>query len=224
MRANPDVFVAGSSGDLWERCYFLMDFEKLIVSLYREPSFVGKLLDKLTDFNIATIDELSRFPIDAVIVSDDYGHQGGLFMSPKHWRKFIKPRLKRIFGFAKSKGLFTMLHSDGNILEIIPDLIEIGLDVLHPIQPEAMDVYHIKNKFGKDLCLWGGIGTQRLLNMGTPRSIQREVRKANKTLGKGGGYILAPSINLQRDCPLENILTLIQLARGKNRQSIHIDT
>lgn len=207
------IFVGGVAGDLWERGYFLIDFGKLLSSLYLRPAFVSDLLDRLTEYNLATLQELSRFRVDAAYVSDDYGHQRGLFMHPKHWRRFIKPRLKQIFDFAKDKELFTMLHSDGNILEIVPDLIEIGLDVLHPVQPEAMDVYHVKRKFGGQLCIWGGIGTQHLLNRGTPSEVQAEARRAKRVLGRNGGYILAPAINLQKDCPLENTLALIEAAQ-----------
>lgn len=215
LAAKPDVFAAGVPGDLWERAYFLLDFNELLSALHWHPRFVEELLERLTEYDLATFEELAKYPIDAVFMSDDYGHQRGLYIRPEHWRRFIKPRLGRILAAAKERGLFTILHSDGNIVEIIPDLIEIGLDVLHPVQPEAMDVHAIKREFGRELTLWGGIGTQHFLNRASPQEIREEVDRAKEVLGQGGGYILAPSINLQRDVPLENILALIEAARER---------
>jgi len=214
LEAKPEVFAVGVVGDLWERCYFMMEFMKLIRALFTAPNFVEELLDRLTEYNLATLEELSRFPIDAIFISDDYGYQHGLQMSLSHWQRFIKPRLKRIFECAKSRGLFTFLHSDGDITLILPDLIEIGLDVLNPVQPEAMDPYEVKRRFGNKLCLWGAIGTQRLLNHGRAEDVRKEVERAKRELAEDGGYILGPAINLQTDCPPENVLTLIETARS----------
>ncbi len=217
FEAKPDVFTVGDVGDLWERCYFMMEYPALIKALFTAPEFVEELLDRITEYDLATMDELSRFPIDGILLSDDYGHQHGMQMSLAHWRRFIKPRLKRIFERAKRHGLYTFLHSDGDITAILPDLIEIGLDVINPVQPEAMDPYQVKKQFGDNLCIWGAIGTQRLLNRGRPDDIRREIRRAKRELGQGGGYILGPAINLQRDCPLENVLAFIDEARSSPR-------
>ena len=108
-------------------------------------------------------------------------------MSPRDWQHFIRPRLKRIFEEARSLGLKTMLHSCGNIRKIIPDLIETGLDILHPIQPEAMDIFELKRTFGADLTFQGGVRTQDLLPYGSPEEVRREVRRTVDGMVKGGG-------------------------------------
>jgi len=218
LKAKPDVFSLGWVGELWERCYFIMEFSKLVKALFTNQDFVEELLDQLTEYNLATLEELSRFQLDGILLSDDYGHQKGLQINPNHWRKFIKPRLKKIFDRAKRCGFYTFLHSDGDITAIIPDLIEIGLDVINPVQPEAMNPYEIKKNFGSKLCLWGALGTQQLLNYGTPADIEREVERAKKILGYGGGYILGPAINLQKDIPPQNIITLIEQAKKPLRK------
>jgi len=133
-------------------------------------------------------------------------------MSPDHWREFIKPRLATLFARVKAEGLFTFLHSCGNVSEIIPDLIEIGLDVLHPIQPEAVDIALLKAEYGDKLAFYGGISTQRTLPHGTPEEVAAAVRQTVDVMSKGGGYILAPGITLQHDVPLENILAFILAA------------
>ena len=152
--------------------------------------------------------------MDGIFLSDDYGHQQSLLMSPYHWQEFIKPRLRELFAKIKDAGLFTFLHSCGNVSEIVPDLIQVGLDVLHPVQPEAMDIASLKTEYGDKLAFYGGISTQKTLPRGTPEEVEDEVRQTAQFMAEGGGYILAPGITLQHDIPLENILAFIKAARN----------
>ena len=215
LKEKRGVFVLAWVGDFWERATFICPLEELLTALYLRPLFVEELLDKIASYNLATAKELISYGVDGLCLSDDYGTQKALLISPRQWRHFIKPHLARLFSFAHKHHLFTLLHSDGKIREIIPDLIEIGLDVLNPVQPECMDPYEIKRELGKKLCLWGAIGTQQLLNKATVPQIKREVKRAKDILGKDGGYIVGPAITIQKDCPLENILTLIEVAKEK---------
>lgn len=208
-----DMFIAGVAGDLWERATFMRPLGELLTDLYEHPSFVHELLDRICEYDLRTLERLMELPLDAVFVSDDYGNQRQLMMSPAQWREFVAPRLARIFELARSGGLKTMLHSCGCVREIIPDLIALGLDVLHPIQPEALDVFALKREFGRDLTLWGGISTQHTLPHGTPEEVRAEVREKTTRLGADGGYILEPGITLQEDVPLANVLALIDAAR-----------
>ncbi|HUS80039.1 MAG TPA: uroporphyrinogen decarboxylase family protein [Armatimonadota bacterium] len=214
---HPDMFVAGLAGDLWERATFMRPLGELLVDLYDHPRFVHELLDRICDYDLATLARLMELPLDGVFISDDYGNQRQLAMSPGHWREFVRPRLARILDLAHSRGLVTMLHSCGCVREIVPDLIEIGLDVLHPIQPEALDVFDLKREYGRDLALWGGISTQHTLPRGTPEDVRAEVREKAWRLGEGGGYILEPGITIQEDVPIENVLALINEAREYQR-------
>ncbi len=264
------MFVAAVAGDLWERATFMRPLGELLVDLYERPAFVHDLLDRICEFDLAVLARLVELPVDGVFLSDDYGNQRQLMMSPAQWREFVAPRLGRILNLARGRGLVvpcgeprtnnldrrgrpsyealpekvrgnhvvvrapspahavgsrlqyanfrhqalvTMLHSCGNVREIVPDLIEMGLDVLHPIQPEAMDVYDLKREFGRDLTLWGGISTQHTRPHGTPEEGRAEVREKRERLGAGGGYILEPGITIQEDVPLANVLALIEAAR-----------
>ncbi len=150
---------------------------------------------------------------DCIAVSDDYGTQKGMLMSPGHWREFIKPQLEKIYSMARDNGRKTFHHSCGNIQEIIPDFIELGLDILHPIQPEAMDIVKTKQQFGDKLTFCGGIPTQSVLPDGTPDQVRNEVRRLKNIMGQAGGYILEPGITVQADVPLENIVAMIEEAR-----------
>lgn len=121
--------------------------------------------------------------------------------------------MAEIYGLAKQHGRTVLHHSCGHIVPVIGDLIELGLDILHPIQPEAMDIFDLKRRFGPHLTFCGGLGTQDLLPRGTPQQVRDEVRRLKDGMG-GGGYILEPGITLQADLPLANLLAMIDEARA----------
>jgi uroporphyrinogen decarboxylase len=213
--ANAGYYTFLWVGDLWERAAFMRGMEAILLDLSLNPRFVEELLRGLTDYILQTMEILfARFTFDGVALSDDYGTQRGMLMSPAHWRRFIKPRLAEIYGLARTHGRTVFHHSCGNIVPIIGDLIDMGLDILHPIQPEAMDAARLKRQFGTHVTLCGGVRTQDLLPQGTPRQIRDEVRRLKAVMADGGGYILEPGITLQSDVPTENLLALIEEARA----------
>ncbi len=172
-------------GDLWERATFMRGMEALLTDVALHPGFVGDLLEGLTEYILATMRILfERYEFECVAVSDDYGAQQGTLMSPRDWRALVKPRLGRIYAFAKENGRRLFHHTCGDVYAIVPDMIEIGLDILHPIQPEAMDIEGLKREFGRDLTFCGGIGTQRLLPYGTPDEVRAEIRRLKREMGR----------------------------------------
>ncbi len=202
-------------GDLWERATFMRGTEHILLDVALNPGFVEALLRGIADHILQSMTVLfERFEFEAVALSDDYGTQNGLLISPDDWRKLIKPFLAEIYAFAKENGRVVFHHSCGNIVPIIGDMIDIGLDILHPIQPEAMDILYLKKEFGSRLTFCGGIPTQDLLVFGSPEQIREEVRRLKRDMGAGGGYILEPGITLQADVPVENIVAVIDEARS----------
>ncbi len=202
-------------GDLWERATFMRGMEQLLVDVVVSPAFVEALLEKLTKYVMETVRVLiATSDFECIALSDDYGTQHGMLMSPEHWRRLVKPCLARIYELAKNNGLAVFHHSCGNILPIIGDMIDLGLDILHPIQPEAMDILFLKREFGKHLTFCGGISTQDLLVSGTPNQVRSEVRRLKREMGRGGGYILEPGITIQADVPEENLIAMLEEARG----------
>ena len=202
-------------GDLWERATFMCGMERLLLWLALEPDFVEALLTGIADYILRTMDILfDRFAFDGIALSDDYGTQKAMLISPAAWRRFVRPRLAAIFTRAKDAGRTVFLHSCGNVRAIIPDLIDLGLDILHPIQPEAMDILELKREFGRDLTFCGGLGTQETLVNATPAQIRDEVRRLKDDMGRRGGYILEPGITIQADVPLANTLALIDAAQA----------
>jgi uroporphyrinogen decarboxylase len=154
--------------------------------------------------------------VDGVFVGDDFGTQQGLLMSPDMWRTYIKPRYEKLVSVVKGHGVRYCHHSCGGIRPIISDLVQMGVDVLHPIQPLAlgMDPGELGEEFGRELTFYGGIDEQRTLPTGRPEDVKREVRSRVAAFGKHGGYIVAPSHAFQPDIPLENILAVYEEVLG----------
>ncbi|RPH97545.1 MAG: hypothetical protein EHM72_13495, partial [Calditrichaeota bacterium] len=165
--------------------------------------------------------ELIRMGVDVIWCGDDFGGQNGMIMSPELWREIFKPRIRTIFEAFRRENPNVKIawHSCGSILPIIPDFIEIGLDILNPLQPLArdMDPLFLKRKFGRDLIFFGGIDVQELLPYGHPQQIKDQVRHCIKVLGENGGYIVAPAHNIQNDTPVENVLAMFEAVKSFGR-------
>lgn len=202
------IFFIGFS--MFERAWTLRGMENLLIDMLTEQDFVHELLDAICEHNLGILDIVLDYPFDGQYFGDDWGQQRGTIMGPEHWRTFIKPRMARMYAKAKSKGRYIVQHSCGDIHEIFPDLIEIGLDVYQTFQPEIYDFAAVKREFGNDLAFWGGISTQRDLPYVTPDEVKRITRETIAVMGKGGGYIAAPTHAVPGDVPPENLVALIE--------------
>jgi len=217
LKKNNDRFIVGAiSLSYFERAWTMYGMENLLIDMTEEEGFVFKLLEGILGYNIKLIGEYAKFDeIDCIHINDDYGQQTNLIMGPRLWRKFFKPGLKVMADKIKSVGKFVYLHSCGNISEIIPDLIEVGIDVINPMQPEVMDIFSLKHEYGRNITFHGGVSEQRTLNFGTPDDVEREIREKIKLLGGGGGYILAPSQCMTARVPVENAVRFVQVATNQ---------
>lgn len=193
------------SGIVYERARDLREQKRFFMDLYDNPKIVYTLIDKLINWSIKLTTTLEEIGVDILMYGDDYGTQNSLQISPEHFRKFIKPAWKKIWGSVKKKNTIIFLHSCGNIKPIIGDLIEVGLDVLHPIQPETMNVYEIYKMYHKDLAFWGTISSQRTIPMGSSEDIDKEIKERVQKLGRKGGFVVSPSNIIGPDVPFENI-------------------
>lgn len=211
IEAHKDKFILCEIGfSLFERAWSMRGMENFLIDMKENPSFVHELLDAIADFNIRIIRNAVKYPIDGFYFGDDWGQQRGLIMGPILWREFIKPRLRMMYEEVHKAGLPVFIHSCGDIQQLFPELIEIGVNVFNPFQPEVMDIFEMKRKYGDRLTFFGGISVQRLLPFGTPQEIRRETRRILREIGKGGGYIASPSHAIPKDVPVENILALIE--------------
>jgi uroporphyrinogen decarboxylase len=213
-----DCFLIGVGGHLFEPAWALRGMENLLVDMVQHPEFVDDLMDRVMNYYLAVIDQLVKFDIDAIHFGDDWGAEKGLLMGPKYWRKFIKPRMARMWERVKDAGKFVFLHSDGDVSAIFEDLIEIGLDVYNPLQPEIFDLSEIKRKYGDRLCFWGGIGLRSgTLLVEDANQVRTTVQRTIRELGIDGGYILAQAHpdGILGDVPVENIAALIETVKGQ---------
>ena len=216
VAANPDRFRVCNIGfSLYERAWTLRGMANLMMDMIENPEFVDDLLDRICDWNLEIVDGFLEQDIDCIHFGDDWGQQHGLQMGPAHWRRFIKPRQARMYGKVRDAGIHASQHSCGDVREVFPDLIEIGLECFNPFQPEVMDVREMKRLYGDRLAFYGGISTQRTLPYGTPDDVKAEARMMIDQIGAGGGYILSPAHDTPPDVPLENMLALLEVARGQ---------
>ena len=175
-----------------DRAHLMMGLENFCMAALDQPERVRVLLRRIADYQIGIVRRYLAMGADIIRGLDDYGGQRTLLLGPSLWRRLIKPELARIVEVTKDGGAFFWLHSCGHVMEIIPDLIEIGVDVLDPVQVHANDQAEFKRMYGDNICLMGGVDTQYLLTQGTPGEITKEVRDRISLLAPGGGFILAP--------------------------------
>jgi uroporphyrinogen decarboxylase len=202
----------------WERTWSMRGMERIMMDMYDHAPFMDALLDNLEATCMAIIERLLidfGDQIDAIGFSDDMGGQQNMLISPQAWRRFLKPHQRRLYERIHSAGKVVYLHSCGHIAPIVGELIDIGVNILQPIQPEAMDIFSLKAKYGRQLCFAGGISTQHTLPYGTPNQVREETLRCIEELGKGGGYIVAPAKPILPGVPIDNAVALIDTIVGQ---------
>ncbi len=196
----------------------MVGFEKFFTWLYDAPELVNLIMDRVTTYNETIMDRLFAYApgeLDIVMMVSDFGTQQSLLINPAMWRRLVRPHFERLFACARSHGVTVMLHSDGAIRAIIPDLVDMGLQLLNPIQVGAtgMEPAGLKRGFGHQLAFHGAIDVQATLPFGTTEDVRAEVRARFLDLGAGGGYVCNCSHSLLPDVPLDNILAMYETAR-----------
>lgn len=194
----------------------LRGLDTMLMDLAINPELAEAILDIPFHYHLTAAKKLTQMGVDMIWVGDDIGAQNAMIISPEMWRSHFKPRWARFFAEIKAvnPNVKIAYHSDGVIDAIIPDMIEIGLDVLNPIQPACMNPAELKKKFGKQLCFWGSIDEQHTLPFGSPDDVRCEVAARLETIGKGGGLILGPAHHVQLDTPLENFWAMTHSITG----------
>ncbi len=211
-----DRFTLGDVGfSLFERAWTMRGMERLYMDMLDRPRFVHEFLDAICDWNIQAVDKMLEYPFDAIEFGDDWGSQRGLLMGPALWREFVKPRIARMYKRVRDAGRYVFIHSCGDVDELFDELVELGLNVFNPFQPEVMDTFALARKYKGKLAFFGGISTQRLLPYATPGEVASEVKRIVGGIGAGGGYIAAPAHATPKDVPLENFLAMIEVLQNQ---------
>jgi len=206
-----DYFIAPNFGMcLFERAWSLRGFDALLMDMLERTEWVEDLLDRITAVQVRLARRFVAAGVDAGYFGDDYGAQRAMLFSPRLWRRLIKPRLDSMFAPFRDAGLPVILHSDGDIRAILPDLVEIGMTTLNPVQPEVLEHTWLSREYGGRLSFYGGISTQGVMPSGTPEEVRRATAECVRTLATGGtGLLLGPSHRMQSDIPPTNVLAMV---------------
>jgi len=200
---------------LFERAWLMRGMQTFMTDFYLEPEIAHAICERITELRIQQARQFAKAGVDVIRLGDDIVTQQGRMMSADTYREFFQSRVKRIVDAAKAVNpeVVVFMHCCGRVEEVIDELMETGIDVLNPLQPECNDVQRIKQKYGDRLSFWGGIGVQSVMPHGTPDEVRRAVCETAETLGKDGGLLLAPAHILDPAVPWENVIAFIEAAR-----------
>jgi uroporphyrinogen decarboxylase len=199
-------------GELFEAAWRLRGLESFLLDLLERPSWVEYLLDRLVDLAVRNVETLAGAGIDVLSLDDDVGAPVTMMIGPATWRRYFKPRMAQIITAARAVNpeVRVIFHSDGTFAPIIPDLIDIGVNGINPLQPDHMDALSIRTEYGTALAFWGTVGTQTTFSFGSPEEIRHEVRTRIETLGRAG-LVLSPAYDLgEPDIPWNNIAAFLE--------------
>lgn len=212
IAAYPDSFTTiGLGWGLFELTWRIRGFENAMMDTAANQDFYEELLDRLTEIRLSMVEQCATVNADAIMFGDDWGDQRGVIIGPELWCKFLKPRWARVYEAVHAQGKYVISHCCGSIVDIMPDIIEMGMDVLESVQPEAggMNPYELKKKYGDKITFWGCLGSQSTIQFGSPQGIKEEISHLIREMGKGGGFIIAPAKSLQPGTPLENAIAVV---------------
>ena len=220
-RENDRALVGCFGGHIFQAGQFLRGWSQFLMDLVGRPAMAQAIMEKLTQAHIRAFDRYADTVykhVDIIEVCDDMGMQNATWISPKTYRESVKPYHEMLYGHIKERtGAKLLLHSCGSVSSLIPDFIEIGVDILNPVQYTAreMDLKRLKRDFGADICFWGGgVDTQKTLAFGTPEQVSDEVKRCIDILAPGGGFVFSVVHNVTEGVPLENILAAFETARA----------
>lgn len=216
-RADGDYCLMAANGNIFETSWYMRGFERIFIDLVVNPELVREIFEHVCSFYVEHFRRVlaaADGEIDLVFTADDIGGQNGLLMSLQMWEEHIKPYHVRLNRAIHEFGAKVIYHSDGSVMEAVPGLIDMGIDVLQALQFDArgMDPRALKDDYGDVLCFEGGVSVQKTLPFGSADDVRAEVTHLIDTLGKGGGYILGPAHAIQAGTPPENIVAMFDTA------------
>jgi uroporphyrinogen decarboxylase len=190
-----------------------MGLEGFSYALADDPGLVDTVLGRYVDWSTAIVGHLKDMGIDLVWTFDDMAYRNGPMFSPRIFRTHLLPHLQRVAQAIKGQGFPWILHSDGDLMLLLDDLITLGIDALHPLEPGPMDIEAVKRDFGDRLCLVGNIDLHYTLTRGTPEEVEAEVKQRIETIGRDGGYMISSANSITSYCKIENVWAMVQAIR-----------
>jgi len=207
IRESGYASIATVSSHNYVAAWQLRGLKAFLSDMVANPKLAEAIIDRTTEMSVGMVERFAKAGVDIIMYGEDIASQQSLVMSPGMWREWLFPRLKRVIDAAHAArpDVIFVYHSDGNVTDAVPGLVEAGIDVLNPLQPECMNVARIKEEYGTTIALWGGLSVQQTMPWGTPADVRNEVRERMTTLGKNGGYLIAPSHTIEPEVPFENV-------------------
>jgi uroporphyrinogen decarboxylase len=201
---------------IFETSWLLRGMKNLLTDFYFNEEIAHTIFETITEIRVRQAVQYAQIGVDILRLGDDVATQNGPMMGLDLYRKFLKDRTRRIITAAKkvNPDLLVFMHCDGAVAEFIPEYIDIGVDILNPVQPECNDLTEIGRRYGDRISFWGGIGTQTTMPYGTPQEVREKVQEVRLQLGKRGGLLIAPSHILEPDVPWENVVAFVDAVRA----------
>ena len=212
-KAHDAGLVAGTFvGHQYEDAWQIRGYEQFLMDMLAAPEIPAYILGRIHETVMTKTIAAAKAGVDVISTGDDVATQRALIFKPEVWRRFLKPLWKEVYDTARSihPGVKIWYHSDGDISAILPELVEIGVDILNPVQPECLDAVWVKREFGKHIVLDGTIGTQTTMPFGDPAEVKRVINHNKKTLGYDGALILSPTHVLEPEVSPENIMAFYE--------------
>ena len=209
-----DIGIFVITGSLLTGLYdYYFKFDNFMYTLYDDYELIEQAMEMSTQYHEMLTKELAKYDLTFFYAGDDIAYKSSTLINPKIMRELWVPRMERIIRPFKDKKIPILYHSDGNIIDMIPNLIDIGIDAINPIEPYGMDIKEIKQKFGTNLTLFGNLDVGGNLSLGTPNDVRHEAEELIDTIGKGGGLVLCSSHSITKNVPAENFLALVDTAQ-----------
>lgn len=218
------AIVGEISCTIFELSWYLRGFDVVLADFYRNADFLHGYFNRLKEWALTAGTKLVEAGVDIIFMGDDVGSQDNMMIDPSTFREFLKPIYAELFSTFKdlNPDVKIAFHTDGNVIDVIPDYLEVGLDILNPIQPQSLDPKLVKERFGDRLTMWGSIDNQQTMPFGSADDVRAEVRSRLENVAPGGRLIIGPSHNVQPNTPVENMLAFYDTVKKEGRYPISV--
>ncbi|MHB1484685.1 MAG: uroporphyrinogen decarboxylase family protein [Saccharofermentanales bacterium] len=212
--AGTDIGTFAITGSILGSLYDMyFKFDNFMYTLYDDFELIERALEMCISFHEMIISELLKYDLTFLYIGDDIAFKSTTLINPEILRKIWIPGIERMIRPFKKKNIPVLFHSDGNMIDVIPDLIDIGVDAINPIEPYGMDIRDIKRRFGKNLTLFGNLDVGGNLSLGTPASVRKEAEELIDAVGTDGGFVLCSSHSITKNVPADNFLAMVETAQ-----------
>jgi len=216
LRAE-DAVILGQGHSGWHMAFQVRGLEQLIIDMYREPELTQRFMEKIAKTCLGIIELMIDGGIEVLFLTDDYADSRTPLINGGLFRKFELPNMRRAIDLARDRRIPVLKHSDGNLYPILDDIVDTGITGLHPIEPGAMDLHEVKERYGDRICILGNVDCRQVLPYGSPEEVRRDVRRCIDAAAPGGGYILTSSNSIHSYCKPENVRIMVEEAREYGR-------